>query len=170
VTTQQERSTGDALNDAEINARLDAALLSEEGQPFIGISTHVLEGRVTLMGAVVRETDKTRVEEIARSIPGVLSIKNVIETGGTRTRTQILTDTRVASTARLRLLSATDVASLNYSVTVINGTLHLNGLAQSEAELQRAVAAVNTINGVARVVSHVLLVDDPTRVVPQPRT
>lgn len=169
VTTQQERSIGDAISDTEINAQLDTMLLGEEGQPFIGLSTHVLEGRVTLMGALVLESEKARAEEIARGVPGVLSIKNAIETGGTRTRGQVLTDVRIANTARLRLLSAQDVASVNYSVAAINGTLHLNGLAQSPAELQAAIDAISTINGVRRVVSHVLLVDDPLRVAPRPR-
>lgn len=163
VTSQQERSTAAALSDADINARLDAALIREPDQVFVGLSTHVQEGRVTLMGTLNREEQSARAEQIARETPGVLSVKNVIETGGVRSRGQILQDVRIANTARLRLLALEDVPSINYSITVINGTVHINGLAQSEDELRRVVEEMSRLGGAARVVSHVLLVDDPIR-------
>ncbi|MEL7216643.1 MAG: BON domain-containing protein [Pseudomonadota bacterium] len=163
VASQQERGARSALSDAEINARLDTALLQADTRKYATLSTDVIEGRVTLFGALDDPEDAVEAEAIAWSVPGVTSVSNEIETTGTRSAAQILTDVRIANTARLQLLNNSSIEAFDYSITVINGTLHLTGIADTPAELERVTSLLRQVNGVERLISYVLLVDDPQR-------
>ena len=163
VALQQERGARSALSDAEINVRLDTALLQADTRKYAALSTDVIEGRVTLFGALDNPEDAVEAEAIAWSVPGVTSVSNEIETTGTRSAVQILTDVRIANTSRLYLLNNSSIEALDYSITVINGTLHLTGIADTPAELERVTSLLRQVNGVERLISYVLLDDDPQR-------
>ena len=163
VASQQERGVRSALSDAEINARLDTALLQADTRKYANLSTDVIEGRVTLFGALDDPEDAVEAEAIAWSVPGVTSVSNEIETTGKRSAAQVLTDVQIANTARLQLLNNSSIEAFDYSITVINGTLHLTGIAETPAELERVTSLLRQVNGVERLISYVLLVDDPQR-------
>jgi osmotically-inducible protein OsmY len=64
---------------------------------------------------------------------------------------------------RSRLLFAKNIQSVNYSIEAVNGTVYLLGVAQDQAELDRVLDVARNVNYVRRVVSHVLMKDDPRR-------
>ena len=72
-------------------------------------------------------------------------------------------DVRIANELRLKLLSDKDVSAVNYSVETVNTVIYLMGIAQDQAELERVTGHASNIKGVSRVVSFVLLKDDPRR-------
>jgi osmotically-inducible protein OsmY len=163
VSDNQLRSTEEALSDAQINLQLDTQLVSADNPNIAGVQTRVNEGRVLLLGTVPRAEDSIEAETIAWSIPGVRAVVNEIEPGGTRSTGTVLRDVGIANAARFRLVNTEGIDPINYTVTVVNGVLHLNGLAPDTAELQRVSTAMSTVSGVEQVVSHVLLIDDPRR-------
>jgi osmotically-inducible protein OsmY len=55
------------------------------------------------------------------------------------------------------------VKNINYTVDVVNGVVYLMGIAQSQDELDRVVAHARDIGNVKRVVSHIVLKNDPHR-------
>ena len=162
VSAGQTRSTGEALTDAEIKLRIGDALLQADSTLFAQVETSVTEGRVVLLGAVDSQGDRAQVERIALSILDVREVINelIVADRGLR---EIATDTRIDTEITARLLAAEDVASINYDVETVNGTVHLMGLARSQVELERVAEIASRVSGVRQVVSHVLLADDPRR-------
>jgi osmotically-inducible protein OsmY len=73
-------------------------------------------------------------------------------------------DAWISNQLRVGLLTDTKVASVNYNVETVDKVVHLTGLARSNAELKRVIERAAIIPGVARVVSHVLTIDDPRRI------
>lgn len=167
VSDAQLRSTEEALSDAQINLRLDSALVSADTASLAGLQTRVNEGRVLLLGTVPRPEHSIEAETIAWSIPDVRSVVNEIDAGGTRSTGTVLRDVGIANSARFRLINMEDVSAVNYTITVVNGVLHLNGLSPNQTELQVVTNAMSTVSGVEKVVSHVLLADDPRRLARQ---
>jgi osmotically-inducible protein OsmY len=72
-------------------------------------------------------------------------------------------DTLIANTVRSKLLFEKDLRSVNYSVDVNNGAVYLIGVAQNQAELDKALKITSSAKGVKRVVNYVILKDDPRR-------
>jgi osmotically-inducible protein OsmY len=71
-----ERQTKDAGIEATIKTRL----ASEVGVSTItAVEINVTNGAVTLAGPVGSETDRTRIEEVARSVEGVVSVANNLQ-------------------------------------------------------------------------------------------
>ena len=75
-------------------------------------------------------------------------------------------DTSISTQLNAKLLFAKEVQSVNYSIEVVNGTIYLMGVAQTQTELDRVIDIARNIGNVKRVVSHVLLKDDPARFAP----
>lgn len=71
-----ERQTQDAAIEATIKTRL----ASEVGVSTItAVEINVTNGAVTLAGPVGSENDRTRIEEVARSVEGVVSVSNNLQ-------------------------------------------------------------------------------------------
>jgi osmotically-inducible protein OsmY len=162
-TVLQERSMGDAVDDTRIEIEVNAALLNKDHVLFGQVATEVVEGRVLLVGDVQRREDRVTAAELAWSVKGVREVINeinVAESGGVQGFAE---DVYVSNNVRARLLTGKDVSSFNYNVETIDGVVHLIGLAQSRSELRRVANIAATTPGVERVVSHVLIIDDPRR-------
>ena len=79
-------------------------------------------------------------------------------------------DTAINTELRTRLLFAKNVDSVNYSIETVNGNVYLLGVAQNQQELDRVLEIARNISNVRRVVSHVLLKDDPRRLAKAPES
>jgi osmotically-inducible protein OsmY len=73
-------------------------------------------------------------------------------------------DYLVTAEAETKILFARDVSSSNYKITTVNGVIYLLGTAENEFEMRRVLAISSKINGVSRVVNHVILRDDNRRI------
>src|SRR3546814_13065097 len=72
-------------------------------------------------------------------------------------------DTWISTELRSTLLCDQDVSSIDYSIETVNQVIYLMGVAQSQAELDRVIGHAKSIAYVRRVISYVLLEDDPAR-------
>ena len=162
ISAAQSRSTGEALTDAEIKLRIGDALLQQDTALFSQVESSVTEGRVVLLGAVASQTDRQRAGQIVAAIPDVREVINelIVADRGWR---DLANDTRIDTEITARLLGAEDIASVNYDIETVNGTVHVMGLARSQAELERVAEIASRVRGVRQVVSHALLVTDPRR-------
>ena len=64
------------------------------------------------------------------------------------------------------LVADADIVQNNYRVETVNGTVYLLGIAQDGDELEQVKAHARSVDGVERVVSHVIMKDDPRRPAP----
>lgn len=163
TSVAQERSTRDALEDNAIELRIANALLNHSRQLFGDVTVKVTEGRVVLVGSVPTREDKVTASRIAWETEGVTAVEDELSVGEDGGAMAYLKDARISNTLRLKLLTDTKVSSVNYNVETVDGVVYLTGLARSKAELERVVGHARQVNGVQRVVSHVLTIDDPRR-------
>ena len=95
--------------------------------------------------------------------PGVREVINEIEVNDSSSLGNAARDSWIATELEATLLLDKQVSSTNYSVETVNQEVYLMGVAASQAELDRVIGHAKDIAYVRRVVSYVLLVDDPAR-------
>ena len=73
---EQGAKTGVAIDDAEITAKVKAAIFAEPGLKTLQISVDTLKGVVTLTGSVDSEPSSDRVKVLAGAVAGVTKVEN----------------------------------------------------------------------------------------------
>lgn len=160
----QERSTLAGLDDTAISLGIANRLGNHSGELYRDVSVSVTEGAVVLTGTVPRAEDRVAATEAAWATPGVVSVDDALEVAADAGTAAYFEDVAISNRLRYELLADASVSSVNYSVTTIDKTVHLTGLARSGAELARVIDHARQVPGVRRVVSHVRTIDDPERV------
>jgi osmotically-inducible protein OsmY len=159
---RQERSVGNAIDDARIKAELDTRLARTVGLYF-SISTSVIEGRVLIAGRVKNYETRLEATRVAWSVEGVRKVDNDLDvsdySGWLDGPSDLIMRTEVAAA----LLGDKQIKDVNYTTDVVHGVVYLMGVGQNQAEIDRAVADAKAVNGVKRVESYVVLKDDPIR-------
>lgn len=155
----QERSTGQALADLEIEVSIANRLGRHSGELYRDVEVDVHDGRVLLVGSVPRREDRVFATQQAWDVPGVVAVTDeltVAEDGGAQA---YLNDVLISNQVRLALLATERVRKFNFNVVTVDRVVHITGIARSQDELSRALDAAAGIDGVEKVVSHVILAD-----------
>lgn len=153
----------DSLKDTEIQLSLNNNFLNHSTELFGNVSTDVTEGRVVLTGSVPRREDKIAATKIAWGTEGVLAVTDELTVKEDSGAVSYAEDAWISNQLRFALLTDTSINSVNYNVETVDKVVHITGLAVSGAELERVLDRARSVPGVARVVSHVLTIDDPRR-------
>ncbi len=148
VMASQDRGLEQGINDNEISFAKDAALYDR-------VSTQVREGRVVLTGFVKSEEDSATVSKIAWSVGGVRQVDNELQTGEPTTFSEKADDSLITTKLRTAITTDSKIASLNYSIKTVRGTVYLSGRAANNDELARVIGHAREIKGVRNVVSNV---------------
>jgi len=77
---EQSAKAGVAIDDAEITAKVKAAIFAEPGLKTLQIGVDTVKGVVTLTGAVDSQTSSDRVKLLAASTAGVREVDNRLAT------------------------------------------------------------------------------------------
>ena len=163
IAIAEERSVGDAVDDLTIRAELNHLFLQEDVELYQNVSFTVLEGRVLLKGSVPTPEVRIQALRVAWQAAGVNEVINELQVTDEGGVLDYARDTWISAQLKTRLLVDSEVLSINYSVETVNGTVYLIGIAQDEEELVRVTEHARDIDGVKRVVSHVVLKDDRHR-------
>ena len=160
IAAAQERSVGNALDDAVIQTKISERWFRHNEPMFQALDLTVVEGRVLITG-VLKDADlRVDAVRLAWQIDGVHEVINEIqltdESEGIRGYAR---DVRIASELRAKLTFDREVSAVNYSVDTVGGVIYLMGVAQDQAELERVVGHARNIESVRRVVSYVRLRD-----------
>lgn len=164
VTVAQERTFGDAIDDATIRSKINHRYLnSGTNNLYSDVEVQVTEGRVLLTGAVTSPDTAARAVQLAWEVQGVREVINEIQItnrGGPNVYTR---DAWITTQAKSRLIAEKNVRSVNYNIETVNNVLYVMGIAQNENELARVLNVLSRVKGVRKVVSHVQLKNDPRR-------
>lgn len=140
--------------DAWIDGKAEATLLFNGNLDSFDINTDVKNGNVVLTGKVENSVDKKLAEELVANIDGVTSVDNKLTVVSDKDMdgdmsddmedtvdegTSELTDAKIATVIKTRLLMDTDISGFDIDVDVENGVVMLTGDVDSDAERDLAV-------------------------------
>lgn len=163
VVLSDQRSVGHMIDDKLIASKIKTELSKySNANMFLSVGVTVLEGRVLLTGSVISQSCIDEAIKIAWSIKGVREVMNelVVELKHIQDSAN---DTLIESAVNSKLLLEKNLMSTNYKVSVNNGNVFILGIAQSENEREKALEIAKIVKGVKRVVSYIILKNDPRR-------
>lgn len=163
VAASEERGARQAAIDTGTQVGIKERLFQKDLDLFGQVGIAVVENRVLLTGVVRNADARDEAARLAWAGQNVDEVINELQIEGQGATTDFGTDTRITTALRSRLVGDKEIYDLNYTLETVNGTLYLLGIAQSQRELDRVLSYARDISGVRRVVSHVLLKDDPRR-------
>jgi len=163
VAAMQERSVGDAVDDFTIRAQLNQLFFEDNFDLFQSVSFNVIEGRVLLKGSVKKQESRIRALELVWQASGVREVINEVQVTNQGGIVNYARDTWISTQLTAKILFDVDIFAINYNMETINGVIYVVGIAQDQAELDRVVAHARRIKYVKKVVSHVVMKDDPRR-------
>ena len=164
VAASEERGIKGAANDTLIRVEINEAWVKEDFDTFNRLSLQIYEGRVLVAGQVPDQVLADKAIEAAWKPDGVREVINEIEISDGGDFKQFANDTLINARLDSALLFDGDVSSINYSTRAIGGTVYLLGVAKDRVELDRVFRIARDIPNVKRVISHVIMIDDPRRI------
>jgi osmotically-inducible protein OsmY len=163
TAAQTEKGFRRSVSDTEIRITINDLWFRADEEIFRKVNLQVQEGRVLLTGNVHLPEQRVEAVRLAWQAPGVREVINEIEVTDTSGLGDLARDSWISTKLKSTLLFDKDVSAINYSIETVNQVIYLMGVAQSQAELDRVVGHAKDIAYVRRVVSYVLLKDDPRR-------
>ncbi len=163
VAVAQERSIGDAVDDASIRFQVNAELLRYDEAVFRRIDVKSVEGRVVLTGTVPRPEDRLEASRLVWQVAAVKSLANELIVQDETSVVDFAKDSWITAQLRTRMLGDVEIRDINFTVETVNGIVYLLGIAQDVSELDRITRYARAIRGVEQVISHVRLKTDPVR-------
>lgn len=157
------RSLGASLDDLEANAVLKRVLFTDRSHDYGDIDLTVFEGRLMLTGTMQSEEGRRKLVENAWKATGVKQVIDEVFVGDETPLGQGLEDSRIDAALRTKLLADRDVRSSDVKIAVSNGVVYLLGVARDRDQLEQIVSKARTTNGVSKVVSHMLYLDNLSR-------
>jgi osmotically-inducible protein OsmY len=164
VAASEERGIKGAGNDTLIRVAINEAWLNEDFDTFNRLNLQIYEGRVLLSGRVPDQARADKAVQLAWQAEDVREVINEIEISDAGALDDFANDTLINARLDSELLFDGEVNSINYSTRSVAGTVYLLGVAQDRAELDRVFRVARDIPNVKRVISHVIMKDDPRRV------
>lgn len=155
VHAAQDRSLGDAVDDAGILLEINQQMLQSSEVLFRKVDVDVVEGRVLLTGSVPSPDERIAASRIAWQAKGVQEVLNELQVQDTSSLSDYARDTWIATQLRGAILGDQRIFDINYNIDVVNGVVYLFGIARTDEELDALVSHARTIKGVKKVVSHV---------------
>lgn len=164
VIAAQERTPGGAVDDTGTRLAINNQFIQKDsGDIFRNVTIKVTEGRVMLTGDVDKPESRVDAAELAWKVKGVREVINEIQVNDQTGVLDYAKDSWIANQIRTKFILEKNFHSVNYNVEVVNGVVYLLGIAQDQEELDKATYIASTTGNVQKVVSHVVLKDDPRR-------
>ena len=163
TSSVKEKGIKEAISDGMIDASINKEFLNHDINMFINIKIDVVEGRVLLTGSVKKPKHRLDAIKLAWKVLGVREVINEIDITNKGGIKQYLIDLKIKTQIRYKIISDRRISSINYNFEVVNGNLYIIGIAKNKKELRKIVEHANSINGVLKVISHVIMKDDPRR-------
>lgn len=158
VATVQERSLGEAVDDAAVSSEIKAQLLAE-GRGYGEVDVEVSAGLVLLSGRVNSPQQRIRAEDIAWGAKRTRDVANEIRIEPPGGFVKNVSDEIITARVRASLFGASQVRSYNFNIETYDGVVYLMGIARSSEELKAAAEKASYVGGVEQVVSFVRLRD-----------
>lgn len=157
VAAVQERTVGEAVDDATTSNEIKASLLSEGGLGEVDVE--VSSGLVLLSGRVASPEQRTRAENIAWGVERTLDVANEIKIQRPGGILENIQDEVTTARVRRALLGSSSVRSYNFNIETYDGVVYLMGIARTHEEMVAAAEEASFVGGVKQVVSYIRVRD-----------
>lgn len=148
-----ERSAATMLDDAAITAKVKTELIGEKNVKARNIDVDTVAGVVVLSGYVDSQQEANRAGLVAKSVSGVVRVKNELRVGS-RSVGQGIDDKVLGAKIKTRLMEEPGVRSLNIDVDVYSGTATVTGTVASQEQKKHVLNLIRSIEGVRGVVDN----------------
>ncbi len=74
-----------------------------------------------------------------------------------------LIDYLISLQIEVKIFAKSNLHSVNYKITTVNKIVYFLGIARDDSEMQNALDIASKINGVKKVINHLVLVNDVKR-------
>ncbi len=153
-TASEERTIDEVVDDNKIKIELNKLLADDSLGLWKDVGTVVYRGRVLLIGAVETPEAKAKAGEIGHTPEGVKEVINDIQVTDEGGVGSFVNDVAIEKSIQIKYLFDSDIDSANFRVRSVNGTVYLIGLAESRAELDKALAIARATGDVKNVVNY----------------
>lgn len=157
-TYVEERTIGDAREDARIRLDVASLYVEEASSTLTNIRVEVYETAVLLAGTVPTAADKDSAGALAASVEGVGPIYNEIQVIADASLADAAADLTIETKIKKALRAAEGIQSANMRWYSVNGIVYMIGRTLSEEEHERTLAIVRGIDGVKEVVDRMKMV------------
>lgn len=157
VAAAQERTVGEAIDDATTSNEIKAMMVSEGGLGEVDVE--VAGGLVLLSGRVNSPEQRRRAENIAWSVERTLDVANEIQVRRPGGFLENLQDEVTTARVRRALLASSTVRSYNFNIETYDGVVYLMGIARTHEEMVAAAEEASYVGGVKQVVSYIRVRD-----------
>lgn len=155
VSAAQEGGLSRAARDARIQAEINDLWFKYSTEAFGKLDMTVNNGRVLITGVVQNPDHRVEAVRLAWQPKGVEQVINEIRVAESEGIKGFARDSWITTRLRAALVFDKEIQSLNYSIDTVQGTVYLMGVADSQAELDKATELARTIPDVQQVVSYV---------------
>ncbi|MBT0586672.1 BON domain-containing protein [Alteromonas oceanisediminis] len=168
ATQTQKNSWESTAMDAWIDGKAEATLLFNGNLDSFDINTDVKNGKVILTGKVNNDVDKKLAEELIVGIDGVTDVDNKLTVVMDDDREMdkdyeendsALTDAKIATVVKTRLLFDSDISGMDIDVDVENGEVTLTGNVDSDAQEDLAVQIAKNASDVKNVKNNLKVIN-----------
>ena len=157
-TTEKGFST--SVADTQIYAKLTDRFIKTNVSLVTAVDVSVNDGAVLLTGKVKTPEEKILATRLAWDIRGDREVVNELQVTDSSSIKDIAKDLAASATLRTKLITDSDISSLNFSIDVVNGTVYLSGVATNADEMNRVVAHARDVRFTQQVVSYIILQTD----------
>lgn len=162
LTSVQEKTMGEAIDDATTSNEIKAKLLNHGGR-FAEVDVEVANGLVLLSGRVNEPADRTYAEGVAWSSSRTMDVANEIRIEPPGGFMSNVSDEIITGRVRARLIGSSSVRSVNINIETYGGVVYLMGFARDTDEVRAAAEEASVVGGVKQVVSYVRVRDTAAR-------
>lgn len=147
-----DRSLKEDWSDTKINFAIRKALTQRDFKYLLDIELTVFEGTVLLNGALPQTSLIDEVVEITWKTNGVKKVYNYLRLGEPSSLLSVNEDAAISAKIRYELSLTKGISSVNYKITMENGTVYLMGIAQDDTELEKVVSIIKNTVGVNKII------------------
>jgi osmotically-inducible protein OsmY len=157
-TTEKGFST--SVADNQIRAKLTDQFVKSNFSLVTAVDVSVNDGAVLLTGKVKTPEEKILATKLAWEVRGVREVVNELQVTDSSSIKDIAKDLAASATLRTKLITDSNISSLNFSIDVVNGTVYLSGVAANADEMNRVIAHARGVRFTQQVVNYIILQTD----------
>jgi osmotically-inducible protein OsmY len=157
-TTEKGFST--SVADNQIRAKLTDQFVKSNFSLVTAVDVSVNDGAVLLTGKVKTPEEKILATKLTWEVRGVREVVNELQVTDSSSIKNVAKDLAASATLRTKLITDSNISSLNFSIDVVNGTVYLSGVAANADEMNRVIAHARGVRFTQQVVNYIILQTD----------